>query len=604
MQDVQHRILTSVLGLLALAGLPTQPSRAQEGGLDQEEFSECNRPNDVKRVKVIQNLINQAVDGRSPGLLSIDGFIAALPAELRRAFITMSRSRSLQKSDRTHPRVILHDGGFFGELSTALSFGTHPQLPGYDRIEMMLWNTQRQRFDFLELEFRRPPLPPKLTKDPPSCILCHRDPGRPNWESPRVWAGMTPATDVVAMASDAAQTSWYAEYLKKIERKEDRFRSLLPQMTSESLLKSIGAGTPIDLPDQGPAFDLFRGLNEKNACRVMATDGKKPAFKRARYALRAIFMTCKVATDFAPEWYRLKARDHFAAIGVVGPGADPSSVVDALIADTRKRQRDYDTDKLDHVGEELREHIAKERTASELVAMAAHDGTKDPEVREIAMMRYYLEPLGIPVERWSMAMDPTSYTFGDDADRRAFTRALANHHDWKAIDRELERYRELDSFPEIDQYSDCPLLKRLSLESFDQSKPQRTDSEKAPRSASCVPKPASAALPSKQASELSNVRRAVLKNEAARILRENQCVNCHTSGIVGAPKVPFNNLDSLEKLVQDTRDLPAGGWAERVISRIDRDSHSPGRMPLIGTAMNPTDRDLLIQYLRSIVTKE
>ncbi len=57
------------------------------------------------------------------------------------------------------------------------------------------------------------------------------------------------------------------------------------------------------------------------------------------------------------------------------------------------------------------------------------------------------------------------------------------------------------------------------------------------------------------------------------------------------------SLKDLEHLLRLTSENPGGGWAVRIWSRVSRESHSAGRMPLIGPPMSQDDQTVLKRYL-------
>lgn len=123
-------------------------------------------------------------------ITSIEELLPALPAEFRERYLLMHRSRSLQQSSPTHPRVIM----IGGDASFVLTFNGDPLHRGYENLEMMQFRPETQSFEFRELSFRNGRA--RLSEANPSkCLRCHQSPTRsnvdprPNWEPYNNWPG-------------------------------------------------------------------------------------------------------------------------------------------------------------------------------------------------------------------------------------------------------------------------------------------------------------------------------------------------------------------------------------------------------------------------------
>ncbi len=132
--------------------------------------------------------LNQLIDEKN--ITTIEELLPELPEALRRDYVLMYKSRSIQHSDYQAPRAILNwDHG-----RKVISFNEGPNYKGGNSIEMIQFNEIQRRFEFHRLDFESGK-PPKRDQNLQRCHGCHRADPRPNWEHYFDWPGAYGAHD-------------------------------------------------------------------------------------------------------------------------------------------------------------------------------------------------------------------------------------------------------------------------------------------------------------------------------------------------------------------------------------------------------------------------
>lgn len=122
------------------------------------------------------------------GLTSIQAVLPLLPEEMRRNFVLMHSSLSLQGSSYEAPRAILHTA----DAKLIVAFNGAPEQRGFDDLEITQFNQAEKVFEYFTITFPRTgsTKPVFSEKNPERCLSCHRAPDpRPNWEPYPVWPG-------------------------------------------------------------------------------------------------------------------------------------------------------------------------------------------------------------------------------------------------------------------------------------------------------------------------------------------------------------------------------------------------------------------------------
>jgi hypothetical protein len=131
---------------------------------------------------------------KSKNLSSVESVLPYFPENMRKNFLLIRDSLSLQKSDDLHPRAIL-----FGQDATlTCSFGGHESLDGFNSIECFQFRESTAKFEFHEIVFPTREnglndaafsLPNRQAIGAISCAGCHTQDPRPNWEPYSRWKG-------------------------------------------------------------------------------------------------------------------------------------------------------------------------------------------------------------------------------------------------------------------------------------------------------------------------------------------------------------------------------------------------------------------------------
>lgn len=138
---------------------------------------------------------------------SVEQLLALLPDSLKYRAVLVFNSRSLQAGSFSRPRVIL----FNEDASLVLTFNGDVSQYGYETLEVMSFDHQKNKFEFEEVlmpeDFRKreeylesqslvqeinalKSREARTGVNPATCLACHRQNPRPNWESYPLWPGV------------------------------------------------------------------------------------------------------------------------------------------------------------------------------------------------------------------------------------------------------------------------------------------------------------------------------------------------------------------------------------------------------------------------------
>ncbi len=179
---VNHFLLTILILLTAKSFAEIEPyySEVQKKSISREdaEFTYEKLASLIKEKK----------------LNSVEKTLAHLPASMRKNFLLIRESLSLQKSNDLYPRAIL----FKDDATLSCSFGGHKSLIGFDSLECYQFLKDSDRFEFREIVFPSPEnqlnevqfsLPNRQAVGPVSCTSCHSQDPHPIWEPYSTWKG-------------------------------------------------------------------------------------------------------------------------------------------------------------------------------------------------------------------------------------------------------------------------------------------------------------------------------------------------------------------------------------------------------------------------------
>lgn len=148
-------------------------------------------------------------DINTKNLTTIGDVIAQLPEYMRTGnFLVVYHSRSLQTSSPEAPRIV----AFSPSARLMLAFNSgDKKYSGHDKLEVIQWREQTNRFEFREISFAKNKRPVFSKADPKQCIRCHQARGRqqqalangninavdmrPNWEPYSHWPGVIGSND-------------------------------------------------------------------------------------------------------------------------------------------------------------------------------------------------------------------------------------------------------------------------------------------------------------------------------------------------------------------------------------------------------------------------
>lgn len=510
-------------------------------------------------------LISNIEGGRRADITSVDALISQLDPEMKKDYIFMAKSRSLQEGTVENPRVLLKSRN--SEL--VVSFTAHGENRGGNKVEVMQWNPEEAKYDLMEISFSANGTEkPKVTRNPDRCIECHGKPSQPVWDPYRFWSGQVPFHEDTISGKDSIEAKWYRNYLEKIKNKEGRFKHLEAHTTPENFDRALqggsyqvggkNAGRNQFSSTDGVASNMSNQMIRQNACRVMNEMAERPDFNQIKYALAGGLNGCTNLDDFLPSTLVRNAQDYFQRHGLA---QDKNAFsLPKLQQDTKNRLDNSTVDKLAaqrwfFADQGLSEaEINKEIDSHNDVAFGYRNF--ETSSRNIASLRYLMLPLGVDVNRWSMAIDKMSFGHGE----------IFNQYASQPVISSLTR----QSCEQLAEQSRNALADRAAP---DNSKDYVCDFNR------------DEMILGAAGGAIEKINEAVLEKSVAGHFGD--CYYCHDSGTPGkspsdnVPYMPFGDMKAMKKFVQDRPGLDA-----RIMSRITRHSNEPGQMPQGGQPLS------------------
>ncbi|MGK0367882.1 MAG: hypothetical protein ACI9QD_001022, partial [Thermoproteota archaeon] len=206
-------------------------------------------------------------------------------------------------------------------------------------------------------------------------------------------------------------------------------------------------------------------------------------------------------------------------------------------------------------------------------------------------LRYYLEPLGAAVGRFSTSIDPRTYSFADTFE---YNYLLPEDIDRMKYDMAAEGF----AFT-------CNGLARKSLEVLGTAEVAEKLVAKA--SKLCRDKAYRTAVINIGKDDVLGFSESLLDFKAGEIFR-TKCMSCHKDqmnngidySIGGAPLIPFGNPMELTKYFTS----PTGkllGRIDNTIERLNRPHNIPGAMPIVGIVdLSDEDKVYLEAWLKNL----
>lgn len=558
-------------------------------------YAQKCRQRDQALTDQVKALVADIESGRR-NIQSVDAFLAALPEEMRQGMIFVADSRSLQESTVSAPRVLLKSPN----SDVILSFGTDPSLRGWDAIEMTVWNGETAKLEMAELRFPEDTRDERLRsggratveRNPQKCVVCHGEDRNWVFDPYRVWGGHIPWSED-ALNRGSIEVDWYKRFLNNVSEGQSRWRHLRPMETVQEIDAALASTGRYQIkapqsettqPSNTPSLDLSHQILIYNGCRVANELAERPDWESIKFAVAGATHGCNPLSFLDADGTR-GAREFFEERGI-GVDSDGNFSYDGLTADTVAKQSSLVADR---VGRqqwifEKYSDMGFEGAKAEISLAADNLLRKDREFttgtnrfpgfensqREVTASRYLLEPLGVDVSRWSMAIDRETYSHVE------FFREISNAKPiadvWAAADRDCDKLAERS---------------RAALAGAATRQP-RADAE-----GYCPP----TVLDDQAVILARQLEPVALRGGAQAVL--GRCSGCHTSGALGAPKLPFGNMDELEDRIRRTKGEP-GDFGERIWGRVSRYPEAAGAMPARGAHLSNEDKVTLRAWMNSV----
>lgn len=229
--------------------------------------------------------------------------------------------------------------------------------------------------------------------------------------------------------------------------------------------------------------------------------------------------------------------------------------------------------------------------------------SREDDLKRIASLRYILEPLGISMDQWSLAVDPSgmafhSTDFSTNFDRTELINSVRSEY--------VTETQRPNPAPRGETWQDaqfCNWLVRKSLNalSVHHAQVEQTYARNLPeRSAQGT------ALPLEQ-----------LRSKAIGIFVKYNCTQCHSANTdvslsdIGAHPV-FGQTQRQLGADQQVHYVPSADWVNNsmdnalrghgdiILQAVSRTANDPKRMPFYGSQLSPTEKNYLRQYFAAI----
>lgn len=554
---------------------------------------------------------------------SVEEFLAALPKKMTSNFIFMGESRSFQTASPESPRVILMSP----RSEVRISFNTEEGQRGFNNIEISRWDPKKSEFIYEELSFDPEGQSAPKHHGDIACTTCHGNPPKPNWDTYNYWAGVIPFNKDT-LVDDTVEKELYMRLLKKTNDKSpsNRLGYLTPIENEEKIKKDLEEdgymqrqflsedGEPTFAAAGGIATELFDNLQDFQECAESKRLQKSQNYEDFKYLLAGIRNYCDL-DEFVPDWFHAVANDYF--YGTLEDFKLESSADDLfktnftkITDDTRARQMRVRKDKdnrqrffiekvsgsRDVADKEMKTQIEKIGLNVIGVSPGRFDEDIGESTEELAKFRYFLEPFGAGVSRFSTSIDPTTYSFADTF-----------NGDYLSYE-ERERMKEEMSAKGLDSGSCADLAK--------ESRQRLSNKDLMGRLIANASMVCSEKIDAKK--QISPLKKgdadsfSGLVDIQARNIFNNKCASCHKQdtfngldySVGGAPVIPFGELDKLKEFLRS----PKGkllGYAGIIKDRINRPHDTPGLMPLqdIGQ-LEAEDKQFLNAWIEEFMSKE
>ena len=374
-----HRSL-ALLFLIGVVGFPFLGGRP-------ERSTEQRNPASEGCVKLVSSPVDFAGLRKyieTEKILSIENLIPCLPEDMRKNHVLAFKSQSLQYASYQEPRALLASA----DARFILSFSGNPQKPGFDTLEIIQFNDQGKKFEFKEIKF---PVDEKRSaveflEQPKTCVNCHRQDPRPNWEPYNHWRGFYLGRES-SIPPDSEESREYGKFLKG-PKNLGRYRSLIDYEITGSGKEGYN-----DLAKErvrafgAPIFYL-------NFLRLQRKLAESPQFEAFKYSMLASLLNCEDPKSFLPAKIRLALHRPYDDIKT------ETRIWMNLESDRRKKERP------DFEQISFKPTLFETHYEDSFLHLGHH-------LSVISFWRYLFENRGIETHDWSLNLDPNLYSFYD-----------------------------------------------------------------------------------------------------------------------------------------------------------------------------------------------
>lgn len=327
---------------------------------------------------------------RSAQVRSVEEAIAVLPSAWRENYVLVFDSRSLQSATPEAPRALL----FGGDARFVLSFNGDPTGRGYDAVETMEFDAATSSFHFREISFPAGGGNPEFSADNPArCAACHGRPAHPIWDTPPSWPGVYGERYHAGLSRQEAQGM--RAFLAHRPR-DSRYSQLIDaqRFGDRSTYVGTAAGRYGGSDYEPPNARLSTLLSGLNARSLAAQLAGLPGYPAYRYALAgAATPSCGPLAGYFPAVLRDEVSVALAQYRQASAVSEPAHA-----------------------------------QAKQLRRIGAATGYQaDTSRADLAPLRWLAErAVGLPVQRWSLALEEGSDDVAQVDGREDLARLLAD----------------------------------------------------------------------------------------------------------------------------------------------------------------------------------
>lgn len=284
--------------------------------------SEPARPNCSERSFRYDDYMRLVND---PSVKTKADFLRKIPTDTLQKFTFIHKSKSLQRAgvSKLTPRIMRFstDGKFI------MTYTTNPEFGNYNSVEVIYFDDQTRRYNFLHSEFLNESEIQNESKrvhtiqNPKSCFSCHggMDP-RPNWAMYASWPGVYGDNDDVITNSEEANLKDYQSMRTHLAETPEL--QTLPWPKKSSNLYSF---FPYVLIEKEPNYNLrpnahFTIISSRlNAQRLARKFEESPIFPKVKWSLLAEGLECEI-----PENPIFKSLNDFNTVQKISSRGRPS----------------------------------------------------------------------------------------------------------------------------------------------------------------------------------------------------------------------------------------------------------------------------------------